>query len=1152
MEEENFANPDDVSKSLPTPKIFGPPVTVRGNTPQTNIYIHKKPVNNNESSAGSLISSNNVPISDANSSLSPPIMPPTQPIAGTNTNGIYPLSQIISAASPHFSTHNLPPPTMPNLESFTISSTVSSPPPFPSVTIPPITRMGMPTLPMSTVPNNTGPTSVNTLPHNKVTVGLNASVVQLAAPLMPGPPPPPTPIVSTLLPAVTQTQGAIMSASIGPPIIPPPPLTSFSDLSLNQPSLPLTGPPDNSNVQPPPPPPPPTQHGTIPSYMHPLQLPSEPPMDNTISQPSTYDSRMSGSPMSPGSLYSDDNWSGPITPAPQRVNRFRYRRGAPSRIDPAQMPRPPLPVDGGTYQTRSLTHRRIPPTSSVNFKVIDTGNASPRFIRTTLCAPPTTKDILNELNIPFAVVCTPFADHEATEEPVPRVKSSDSEGPVRCKKCNGYMNAFVTWLDGGSSWSCNLCNELNVTPPWYFCSLDGMGTRLDKPTREELNRGTVDFVVGQDYCQRPPQEPIFVFALDVSPRALATGFTSAGIQAIRTTMSDLPGGADTRVGILTFDSHVHFYVIRRYAKEKLKLMAIDPEDPTPALPASDWIFPLVSHQDLMDEALSKVSELISISQRIVGSQPTQSCPGSALRAAQRALVETGGRIVLLTACHPVLGFGRVFCRESTSHYGTESEIALYGDFDIAASFAKTQAERDVFREYNEMRNEMCATNVCVDVFISGEGDDFKDNGILGELTQKTGGNLRVIYGDLTVPENASHLEQELLKSTMAMRASEGLVKLRLSRNFRVVNYIGKGVYNSSNGEIQCNGFDSEDTSCWVLKHETALKEDEKVYLQLAVLCTDMDRKRIIRVINICYSATADFHLIYRSSDTDAVVTTIHKIAVQKAMTKSLTQRNDGPRDYLNTMLTEFLYKYRVHCSSHSPRGQLILPESLKLLPLYIMGILKHPILLENSGTSGTTIQMRYAVRGHERAYELRRALCMNPKMTLNVLYPRLFAMHLLDDDESVPYETDGQWRMKLPHSMPPTSEILDADGIYILDDGTICWLYIGRAVATELIEGLFNVYNHDRPSHITLKAETHLDPDMDFIREHVVRMMAILNELRLESTRMPVMRVIWGDRPSDNGEASRFSLRLVEDSIYGVLSYVDFLCKMHTMIQAKL
>ena len=39
----------------------------------------------------------------------------------------------------------------------------------------------------------------------------------------------------------------------------------------------------------------------------------------------------------------------------------------------------------------------------------------------------------------------------------------------------------------------------------YFCSIDGSGCRLDRDSKAELSRGTVDFKVNADYCVRPMQ-----------------------------------------------------------------------------------------------------------------------------------------------------------------------------------------------------------------------------------------------------------------------------------------------------------------------------------------------------------------------------------------------------------------------------------------------------------------------------------------------------------------------------------------------------------------------------------------------------------------------------------------------------------------------
>lgn len=50
------------------------------------------------------------------------------------------------------------------------------------------------------------------------------------------------------------------------------------------------------------------------------------------------------------------------------------------------------------------------------------------------------------------------------------------------------------------------------------------------------------------------------------------------------------------------------------------------------------------------------------------------------------------------------------------------------------------------------------------------------------------------------------------------------------------------------------------------------------------------------------------------------------------------------KDSLNSRCATILATYRKHCASPTNAGQLILPESLKLLPLYTNSLLKSDAL----------------------------------------------------------------------------------------------------------------------------------------------------------------------------------------------------------------
>lgn len=187
--------------------------------------------------------------------------------------------------------------------------------------------------------------------------------------------------------------------------------------------------------------------------------------------------------------------SAPVAPttrtSPNSTRRRNKSRSPPrNRIDNAQMPRPHPPATDATYHTNT---RKVPPPSPA--RVIDTGNASPHCLRSSCYAPapiPKCKDF------PMYLLSTPLA---VSDVPV----SENRDGPVRCGRCRGYVNGFVTWMSNGQEWRCNLCAMVNKTPSWYVSTLDSSQQRLDVNYRAELRYGSVEYIVDENYCRRPLQ-----------------------------------------------------------------------------------------------------------------------------------------------------------------------------------------------------------------------------------------------------------------------------------------------------------------------------------------------------------------------------------------------------------------------------------------------------------------------------------------------------------------------------------------------------------------------------------------------------------------------------------------------------------------------
>lgn len=72
----------------------------------------------------------------------------------------------------------------------------------------------------------------------------------------------------------------------------------------------------------------------------------------------------------------------------------------------------------------------------------------------------------------------------------------------------------------------------------------------------------MEIVAPSEYMMRPPQPPCFMFVIDVSVSAVASGALQVAVDTIRAQLDSLPGAPRTRVGFLTYDNSIHFYNLK--------------------------------------------------------------------------------------------------------------------------------------------------------------------------------------------------------------------------------------------------------------------------------------------------------------------------------------------------------------------------------------------------------------------------------------------------------------------------------------------------------------------------------------------------------------------------------------------------------------
>lgn len=258
----------------------------------------------------------------------------------------------------------------------------------------------------------------------------------------------------------------------------------------------------------------------------------------------------------------------------------------------------------------------------------------------------------------------------------------------------------------------------------------------------------------------------------------------------------------------------------------------------------------------------------------------------------------------------------------------------------ANKLAQQQAEmiqdmQKICAVYKDLATDCARAATCISV-LACVGDDAHDGGayfdtqLLGEVTVTTGGQLHFLTGSMVLEDNVLRMEQQLAGDIESVTAAEAVVKVRTSVGLRVEKVLGPGVYNAVKGEVELNGVDAYTTLMFALCYDSALKDDERVHFQLAVLYTTPARQRMIRVLNLSTIATHKPAVIFRNCDIEAVVVALLKEGVDKALSYPLAEEGIGARYFLDNAVANALFKYRLHCSPGSPKGQLVLPDSIKV------------------------------------------------------------------------------------------------------------------------------------------------------------------------------------------------------------------------------
>ncbi|CAF3325615.1 unnamed protein product [Rotaria sp. Silwood2] len=898
---------------------------------------------------------------------------------------------------------------------------------------------------------------------------------------------------------------------------PPPPPSNILNTKANSPSLPTTNYPINPN---PSLPHPSNVYNPLSTYQIPSSQPSIRPMYPL--PPSVYRPQVQQQPSQPISPTTNQTAqsSFPPYPPPPPISSSTYpypqynynlnSAGAGHPGQPPQLSSPSMPygmggsTTGATNQHNNnlngpLTNTDMvdllkektvvnsyaeePPVSPLLSEENQQMNCSPEVMRCSLNVIPQTKDLLNKSRLPLGILIHPFKDLES-------LSVIQGTKIVRCDSCKSYINPFITFLDN-TRWRCSICFRVNDLPQEFL--FDPITKTYGDPSRRpEVRFGTVEYTATADYMARPPQPAMYLFLLDVSHNAIQTGYLQSFCDILLENLNGLPGDARTQIGFLTYDSRIHYYDLSDRHNGTFRIMIAPDLDNKPEdfLPMPDGL--MVTLCECRSTVEAFLNELPKIYQ---DNNETDSALGSALQIAGKLLDQTGGRITVIQTRIPNINPGALHEFVGTGGQATKEPTTVGPTSDF----------------YKKLSLDYASAQVACDLFLLNS--HHIDLATLSCIAKYSGGEVKYYSGFHSVqkPHEVERFENDFRRYLQRKIGFEAVMRLRSPPAMAIHTFHGNGFVRSVDLLVLPN-INPDAAFGMQVAIEDSLANHTSVTFQAALLYTSSKSERRIRVHTLSLPVSSNLTEICSSADQEAIVSLIAKMAADRSMTSSIQEARDAMANVACDILKACL------SNNLSNRAfSLIVPYSLRLIPLYMLSMIK-----------STAFRAGGAPRLDDRAYYLDLCKTLPTQYLMQILYPDLYPIHTIEDKSQI--IQDGEDELHIPQRVHLSYQNIDSHGAYILDTSEYIYVYIGKAISDHFVQNVFNLGTFS-----ALPLDSYSLPELENpLSMKIHNFLSYLIQSRPHGIALHIMR-------EDSSNRHLFTRHLVDDKSESTMSYVEFL-----------
>lgn len=711
-------------------------------------------------------------------------------------------------------------------------------------------------------------------------------------------------------------------------------------------------------------------------------------------------------------------------------------------------------------------------------------NCSPDIFRCTLSKVPESQSVLQKSRLPLGILIHPFKD--LTQLPVVQCNVI-----VRCRTCRTYINPFVQFLDQ-RRWKCNLCYRVNELQEEF--QYDPITKSFGDPTRRpEIRSATIEFIAPSEYMLRPPQPAVYVFVLDVSFGAVETGYLKSLCDVLLDNLDKLPGDGRTQIGFITFDSAIHFYNLAEGLSQPQMMIVSDIQEIF--LPCPDNL--LVN----LNENIELVKDLLQqLPLQFAHNHSPDNALGAAIEAAFKLVGGSGGRVTVFNASLPNVGPGALKPREDPN-LRAGKEVPNLGP---ATDY------------YKKLSLSCSGQQVAVDLFLLSS--QYVDIATLSCISKYSGGSTHYYPGfhyQLN-PSLTDKFESDLKRYLSRKIGFEAVMRIRCTKGLAIHTFHGNFFVRSTD-LLSLPNISPDAGFAMQMSIEEPLTESDTACFQAALLYTSCKGERRIRVHTLCLPVTARVHEVIYGADQQAIVGLLTKMAVDRSLSSSMSDA----RDALINACVDAIAAFKTVNGSNQPG--LLVPPSLKLLPLYILAILKHVCF-----RLGTSTKL------DERVYAMNQMKTLPLSQLMPYIYPAMYAVHNLDEKNCI---VQKDVSIPQPPLLPATSEKFERQGAFIVDNGDRMYLYVCQGISQKFCLNVFNVSSFDNIPENMIEL-----PELETAESE--RLRAFVNYLQSQRSFRATFTIL----KSDSKNKSEFLNLLIEDRSESTFSYYEFLKHLQELI----